>query len=203
MSVATRLPASRDRIRRAAARLFTEEGYQAVTMRAIAGRLDMTAAGLYAHYPSKSAILADFVDSELERFIGAVEAGVEQAGSDPGRRLRSFASAHVAQSLAKAELGPFNVQHALRQLTAHLPPGTRRGLLEAQRRHLGILLDILRDGVEQGHFQVAELTPTAFAILTMCDFVTNWYRPEGRLAPDQVADHHARLVLRMVGAEEE
>ncbi len=200
MSIAARAEvATSERIPRAAARLFAEEGYSAVTMRAIASRVCMTAAGLYAHYPSKAAILADLVDAELKRFVIAVEDACS-AASGPAEKLRCFAEEHVRQSLAEAELGPFNVHFALKQLTAHLPDDEQRRVAEAQLRHLNLLKGILREGLEQGEFAKLDITPTAFAILTMCDFVTNWYRPAGRLNSNEVARHHAELVLRMVAA---
>jgi AcrR family transcriptional regulator len=169
-------------------------------MRAIASRVGITAAGLYAHYPSKAAILGDFVEAELNRFVAAVESACEPE-PDPRESLRRFAEEHVGQSLAEAELGPFNVQLALKQLAVHLPAAERQRLAATQRRHLELLKDILRRGVEGGEFAPLDVTPTAFAILTMCDFVTNWYRTNGRLSPGQLARHHAELVLKMVGGE--
>lgn len=190
----------RERILRAAGQLFAEEGYEAVTMRAIAGRLGITAAGLYAHYPSKAAILADFVETELKRFVRAVETA---CATEPGpiEKLGRFASEHVLQSLAAADLGPFNVHAALRQLTRQMPEPERQELLGVQRAHLRFLTAILAEGVERGLFAPEERpTATAFAILSMCDYVTTWFRPGGPLSPQEVADHHTALVLRMVGA---
>jgi AcrR family transcriptional regulator len=190
---------TRARILRAAGRLFVEQGYPAVTMRAIAGGLGMTAAGLYAHYPSKAALLGDYVETELKRFVYAVEERVGRA-SGPAERLRAFAEGHVLSALAEAELGPYNVQFALKQLAPHLAPEGQADLIAFQRRHLRLLTGIIGEGVEASAFRVREPTVTAFAILTMCDFVTNWYRTDGRLDAEAVARHHGELALRMVGA---
>ena len=188
-----------ERILRAAARLFVEHGYPAVTMRAVAGELGMTAAGLYAHYPSKAALLSDFVESELKRFALAVEERVERE-SGPVDRLRVFAEGHVLSALAEAELGPYNIQFALKQLAPYLTAAGQADLVAFQRRHLRLLTGILEDGLRAGLFEVCEPTVTAFAVLTMCDFVTNWYRPDGRLDAEAVARHHGELALRMAGA---
>ena len=192
--------AGRERILRAAGQLFAKEGYEAVTMRAIAGRIGITAAGLYAHYPSKAAILADFVEAELKRFLRAVETACATERG-PIEKLGRFASEHVLQSLAAADLGPFNVHAALTQLTRQLPEPERQELLAVQRAHLRLLTAILAEGAERGLVARQERpTATAFAILSMCDYVTTWFRPGGPLSPQEVADHHAALVLRMVGA---
>lgn len=197
---AERARAGRERILRAAGQLFAEEGYEAVTMRGIAGRLGITAPGLYAHYPSKAAILADFVETELKRFLRAVETGCA-AERGPIEKLGRFASEHVLQSLAASDLGPFNVHAALTQLTRQLPEPERQELLAVQRAHLRLLTAILAEGVERGLFACQERpTVTAFAILSMCDYVTTWFRPDGPLSPQEVAGHHRALVLRMVGA---
>ncbi|HZC27444.1 MAG TPA: hypothetical protein VE287_10505, partial [Actinopolymorphaceae bacterium] len=95
----------------------------------------------------------------------------------------------------------FNVRVALTQLTRHLPERERQELVELQRGHLRLLTRILSDGAEAGLFaRQDQPTATAFAILSMCDFVTSWFRPDGPLSSEEIAEHHAALVLRMVSA---
>ncbi|HEY8369587.1 MAG TPA: helix-turn-helix domain-containing protein, partial [Thermodesulfobacteriota bacterium] len=49
--------ATRAKILDAARELFVSEGYDAVTMRRIADRIEYTAAALYRHFPDKRALL--------------------------------------------------------------------------------------------------------------------------------------------------
>jgi len=82
---------------------------------------------------------------------------------------------------------------------ARIRPDTGARLAAAERRERG---SRQTEGVEAGQFRAGlDLTPTAFAILTMCDVVIVWYRPEGRLAPEAVAGLYADLALRMATAD--
>jgi AcrR family transcriptional regulator len=69
-------PAKR-RIRSAAISLFKRRGEAGVTMRTIANAADVSAASLYRHYPSRSALLADVfrsIVSLLERQLANLDA---------------------------------------------------------------------------------------------------------------------------------
>ncbi len=57
---------TRERILFAALRLFARDGYEAVSVSAIAGELGMTKGALYKHYKNKR----DIFDSILERVLG-------------------------------------------------------------------------------------------------------------------------------------
>lgn len=56
-----------DRILEAALRLFSERGYQAVTVRELAAEVGLTSAALYHHFPSKEACLEALVFPYIER----------------------------------------------------------------------------------------------------------------------------------------
>jgi hypothetical protein len=36
---------------------------------------------------------------------------------------------------------------------------------------------------------------TVLGLIGMCNWMVRWYRPDGRLTPDQIADHFADLLL--------
>src|SRR5262249_9451579 len=78
----------------AAARdMFAEDGYEAVTMRAIAERVEYTPTALYHHFPSKQALLTELCERDFEglakHFQGA------KAPTDPVERLRAVGEAYV------------------------------------------------------------------------------------------------------------
>jgi hypothetical protein len=65
------------------------------------------------------------------------------------------------------------------------------------------LKQILRNGIKDGSFRSLDVTPTAYVISTVVDSVVVWYRPTGRLRPDDVASHYEELVHRMVAVNGE
>jgi len=54
-------PGTRGRILQASLALFAETGFHGTSIRAIAQRVGINSATLYAHYPSKEQVLADLV----------------------------------------------------------------------------------------------------------------------------------------------
>jgi len=84
---------TRERILAAAREMFAEEGYEAVTMRAIAERIEYTPTALYHHFPSKQALLTELCESD---FAGLAKHFQGAAGSaDPVERLRAVGDAYL------------------------------------------------------------------------------------------------------------
>jgi len=124
------------------------------------------------------------------------------AAKSPRERLLAYVRTQVLDSLRPSGVSEGVAIFGLVHLFSRLSPGQRQTIGERIRRHVTTLRDILTGGVEAGQFRAGlDLTPTAFAILTMCDVVIVWYRPEGRLAPEAVAGLYADLALRMATAD--
>ncbi|MBQ1051459.1 TetR/AcrR family transcriptional regulator [Micromonospora sp. C51] len=58
---------TRERIKAVALELFTEQGYEATSLREVAERLGVTKAALYYHFKSKDEIVTSVVEDRLER----------------------------------------------------------------------------------------------------------------------------------------
>jgi TetR/AcrR family transcriptional regulator, tetracycline repressor protein len=87
------VPLSRDRILQEALALVDEEGLEALTMRALGGRLGVEAMALYHHFPGKDALL----DGLMERLL----AQVQVPGAGPWRRrLEAAAGSYREVALA-------------------------------------------------------------------------------------------------------
>lgn len=59
-----------------AARLFESHGYESVTMEEIAARADVAKRTLYNHFPTKEAVLAHWIEAELDRDLTHLQAGM-------------------------------------------------------------------------------------------------------------------------------
>ena len=72
-------PDTRARIQQTALRLFTEQGYEATSLREIAMDLGVTKAALYYHFKTKDEIIASLVDGRVK----ALEALLRWARKQP------------------------------------------------------------------------------------------------------------------------
>ena len=190
---------NRGRILSAAGALFGERGYASTSLRAIANAVGMTPPALYWYFTSKQAILHALLHSALFDFLDAVEA--EVVGPAPQDKLRQFVRAHVLTTLEQPRLLPYEALFGYRQMARFLSEEERAELVAGQRRHLDLVRGTLREGIACGCFRELDVTSTAFAIMSMCDYVNSWWRRDGRTAAEQLADEYEDLVMRMVAPD--
>src|SRR4026207_574311 len=71
-------PGTRERIQRVALELFTEQGYEATSLREIAERLGVTKAALYYHFKSKEDIVRSFTEDYVAELDALLTWGADQ-----------------------------------------------------------------------------------------------------------------------------
>jgi AcrR family transcriptional regulator len=184
------LPATRRRIVAAAVDAFARRGFHATTTRDVALGAGLSPAGLYVHYASKTALLAEVSRIGHEAALGlvAAELGPQAPPGPAAERLRrtveTFTSWHARHHLVARV-----VQY---ELTA-LDPDDRADVVRLRREIEALVEAEVRRGVTDPH-------TTTRAVLSLCIDVARWYDPAGREAPDDVGRLYGTLVLRMLGA---
>jgi AcrR family transcriptional regulator len=188
----------RQQIEDAASALFRERGYAATSVRDIAQRLNIQGASLYAHVASKEDVLWAIVQRSARHFADATGPIVDDASLAPAGRLRALIRAHV--QVVTNDLGNATVfLHEWRFLSDE-----RRARILAQRdAYEARFRSAIEAGLATGEFSAADPTLTARSILSALNGIATWYRPGGTLTPQQIADHHAELLLRGLGAADE
>jgi AcrR family transcriptional regulator len=189
--MAVKAPARRDQILEEAARLFGRRGYHATSMRDIGEAAGMLAGSLYAHISSKEDLLYEIVVRAANRFLDEVAAIATEEGS-PEERLRRAMRAHVAVVASNVDAA-WAFHHEWKALTRERHEEIRR----LRRRYERLWDDIVRD--------LPGATDPRFArllVLSAANWTYTWYRPDGPLAPDQVADRFTDLLLAGLGGEE-
>lgn len=189
-------PGTRGKILHAGLALFAEVGFAGTSIRAIAQRVGINSATLYAHYPSKEQVLADLVLIGHRVLADALTSAVTTlpAESPADVRLAALVRAHVR---LHTEF-PLLATVANGELHALAPELAAPALaLRADCRRL--LIDVLERGVKDGAFFVPDLLLTATAIGAIGMNVATWFGPDQPVSGDHVADVYARLALRMAG----
>jgi AcrR family transcriptional regulator len=88
----------RDKILDAARELFAEHGYEAVTMRRIAERVEYSPTAIYLHFKDKDELIRELVTADFAAF-SSVFGKVARIG-DPVDRLRAAGRAYIEFGLA-------------------------------------------------------------------------------------------------------
>ena len=78
-------------------------------------------------------------------------------------------------------------------------PAPELARLRARRRAMRALFeDVIGEGMRKREFASADAKISALAILGMCNWLFEWYRPRGRLRPEALADELADRAVRSV-----
>jgi TetR/AcrR family transcriptional regulator, cholesterol catabolism regulator len=176
-------------IYRVACRIFRERGYHATSMRAIASALSLQPAALYYYYPSKEDLLYSIMDTAVDALTERVLQEIDPLAPAPVR-LRQAMRAHItAVADHLDELSVF-----LHELKGLSPP--RRALVQAKRdRYEHIFRDIVQDGAAKSELAEVDSRLAGFLILAACNWLYNWYRPDGSFDPEEIATAFSEMIL--------
>jgi len=165
----------------AAVAVFNERGYEAASMEDVAGRLGVTKSAIYHHVSGKGELLR----LALDRALDALFAVTTEPGASTGRSIDRLE--HV-------------VRGSVRVLAAELPFVTlllrvrgntdvERDALERRRRFDRVVTDLVRGAEEEGDVR-PDVGPalTSRLLFGTVNSLTEWYRPDGDLSPDALAD---------------
>ncbi|RPH67717.1 MAG: TetR/AcrR family transcriptional regulator [Burkholderiales bacterium] len=181
-------------IRQAAIGLIAERGFEAMTLRELAGRVGVQPGSIYRYFPSKARMLVVLLVEHLQFLLGRWE--LEQPDTtDPVERLRAFVDFHIrSHTLRRREVFVANME--LRSLA----PADYRRVIALRRHYEDILTGILRAGIGSGAFRLPDPRIATFAVLAMLTGVGTWFRENGRLGKRELIDQYTQLVMQCVGA---
>lgn len=182
----------RTRILDAASTLFHELGYRGTSVDAIAERLGVTKPFVYAYFKGKAEILAGVCGRTTAFAASAAETHADQSGP-----VRPRLAAMVRELTLRIIEGRVYLAVYFRE-EMHLPADAYRALSSNRRRFDRALSRLLKQGVESGELDIPHVSVVTQAITGMTTWLFNWYRADGPLSPEQMADEMARLVLAMV-----
>ncbi|QGX99052.1 TetR/AcrR family transcriptional regulator [Roseovarius faecimaris] len=181
------------RVRDAALRLFARHGYAAVSMRQIAGEVGVQAGALYNYTPDKQTLLFDLMKEHMDQLLSARAAAPAPGGALAA--LEAFTRFHIRFHAARPE-AVFIAYMELRNLN-----DDNFAVIEGLRHTYETQLeDILRQGVAEGVFDVADPKITTLAVIAMLTGVNTWFREAGRLSLEDVETLYWDMVRKAVAA---
>lgn len=184
----------RRQIENAASALFRERGYTATSVRDIAQALNLQGGSLYAHVASKEDVLWSIVIRAADRFAADV-GPIAASAADAPTRLQQMIRAHV-EVVTGAQRDAVVFLHEWRYLSPE-----RRDQVAARRdAYEAFFRQVIADGLAAGDFAPTDPRLGAMTILSALNGICAWYRPDGELTPDQIADHYADFFLRALTA---
>jgi AcrR family transcriptional regulator len=178
------------KVRQAALRLFAQNGFAAVSMRAIASEVGVQAGALYNYTPDKQTLLFNLLSTHMEQLL---EAFCDDISLAPVDRLHRFVDFHIRFHADRPD-EVFISYMELRNLT----PENFSAVEGLRRQYEDRLEAILQSGADTGDFDIADTKIATLAVIAMLTGVNTWFRVGGRLTLDQVIAQYWDMVRKSV-----
>lgn len=169
-----------------AARAFATDGYESTSVATLADRLGLATGTIYHYFPGKEDLLIAICDQLTDPLLAQASGAID--GSRPAevelRELLALWLAHLT----------IHRDHALvfQQVRHEIDEGPQwRGVRRARAAFERLLGATLARALPAG----SDHTLVRYALLGMVNHTAQWYRPRGRLTPEEIADGYADLVL--------
>ncbi|SFS41587.1 transcriptional regulator, TetR family [Sulfitobacter marinus] len=178
------------KVREAALRLFAQNGFAAVSMRAIASEVGVQAGALYNYTPDKQTLLFNLLCTHMEQLLAAF---TDDTSLAPVDRLRRFVDFHIRFHADR----PDEVFISYMELR-NLSPENFSAVEALRRQYEDRLQAILQSGADAGEFDIADTKIATLAVIAMLTGVNTWFRVGGRLSLDQVIAQYWDMVRKSV-----
>lgn len=177
-----RTAARKEDIVRKAAEAFSEHGYDATTIEAIATKLNLTKGSIYYYVPGKQALLF-----EAHRFaMGLLLRGIKQISESkepPRVKLEHAIRYHI-----DAVIDELSLATVLLQQEFALSADQRGAIIELRDDYERVFRSVIRAGVAGGVFKGVDVRITSFAILGAVNWMPHWFSHSGPLSKKAIAD---------------
>lgn len=185
---------TRERILRAAAELFRKRGFNGTSMQDISSSVGITKSSLYHHFPSKQALLSEILELTVDRVTPAVQA-VASSSLPAADRLHRVVETHVVELIRDRDNLACFIEEG-----RYLAPAYMKAYVAKRDRYELFFRQILEDGIETGEFGGHDVRLSVMAIFGMCNWIGRWYRADGDLGPEEIAEEFADLAVRAVAS---
>jgi AcrR family transcriptional regulator len=187
----------RRRILSAAVDLFADHGYDATSVSQVITRAGVAKGGFYHHFASKDELLYAVYGQLINRQLEGMQRILAEKLS-PAETLRRLIM-DLVETTADSAREALVFSRELSQLG-----NSRIMQMRSQRRkYHNALIKLVREAQERGQFSpVASPEIVTFTIFGVINEMPRWYRPAGRMRPEQIATEIADLVLAGLHAEE-
>ncbi len=199
----------RDDIIQAAAEVLQRNGYEAATMKDIAASVNLTAASLYHHFRNKDTLLLAVLELGLDAVTQQIEA-IAASDQPSDQKLRAMICAHVVGLTENTAIGAAMVFEIRALMHVKTPSKNayvedwdeyksfleRRSAFFAGRDHFEDLFrTVVSEGIERGTFRPLDVPIFVKMLLGAHNWVSVWYKPDGRLSGAEIAERIAGTLL--------
>ena len=170
----------KEQIYKAAAKLFREKGYNAASMRDLAGRVQLKASSLYSHIGSKEEILIKICLDNAHHFIAGMES-VENMHRSITEKIKALLLLHIRTAIEDTtSVTVFNDEWK------HLSEPYLGQFVQLRKDYENRFRAIIKTGVETGEIKKMNTEILLYSLLNSVQWLHYWYKPEGNIKQNEL-----------------
>lgn len=179
----------------AALEVFAAKGFHGAATREIAKVAGTSLSNLYNYFGSKSEILEFVLEATGRTLADSLERAVARSGPEPLDRLDAAVRAYVDFIVTKPRASMVGITEF-----RYLAGANRAEVVSQRDRTETVFRDVIAAGVEAGAMDVRNTGSAMRGVVTLCNSMSTWYRPDGDLSASELADLQVDLVFGLVRA---
>ena len=179
---------TKGKILTSAAKLFRINGYDGTPISEIIRDAAVSKGSLYYYFPSKQMILYEIAVKSM-KVANPFYQKIYKSDLSPIDKMRKISKFHIISLLENINFVSIGLHEANR---LEEPYRTRYLCMRYELQH--IFEEIIKSGIEAGIFYPVNIKLTTYAILSILNGPQRWYKPEGSLTSEEIADTYTNLI---------
>ena len=176
-------------ILRSVGNVLRDSGLSSLTIQDIANELGMTKGNLYYYFKDKQDILYQCHMRCMDISLRALKQAMDVDGA-PSEKLRVLLIGHIHGVL---DDGFGSILQT--DLESFWPDQRKQYVAKRDQLERGVR-GLIEDGVRAGELDCDNVKLAGFSILGAINWIPKWYRPNGQLHADEIADNMVEYFLR-------
>lgn len=178
---------TKERILEKAIDLFYEHGFVKASIRDIVRSVGITNSTVYIHFKNKDEILFSIIEEIGSILLQELHTVIEEY-DDPVECLREMIFRQVCLIKEKRKEIKIYMEEQYQ-----LPTTLRKESIKHHRQIYDIYYNKISEIHDKGLYREIDKTVTTFCIFAMMNWAYRWFRDNGRLSIEEIAEHIIRI----------
>jgi len=175
--------------------LFREKGYMSASLDDITSEIGITKPAIYYYFRAKEDILFEICITQINNLTNQAKAIADSELNLVGKIMKMFEN-HVLQFHLQSD----NAETYLRE-AAYLSLGRRKYVSNLLKIYESFIREHVDQAIREGIFRPVDSKQVVRGIGGMCNWVGNWYTPDGDHDINYIAQAYIDFILHGLLAE--
>ncbi len=172
----------------AAARLFAERGYRAVTIDDIGASLEYTKSVVYYYFTSKNEILWQIFQRIYDSYFEGISE-IRARELPPAEAMAAIIRKHALNVMERRDWTAIYFREE-----SELTEQQRKEIAKKKRRYDSMIEEVYEAGMKAGVFRQMPVHIAVSGLLGLCNWLYVWYKEQGALPAEQIAAYCSDLL---------